>query len=512
MAFARVTSAQPGFPTATLVDVECDFSKGLHSFTVVGLPDKAVEEARDRVNSAIKHSGFTPPKGHARKIVISLAPADLKKEGPLFDIAIALAYLLASEDIDFDPKGKLFLGELALDGSVRGIHGALTAAHAARKAGLSEIYVPHTNAREAAHIEGVTVYGITSLKELIEHLTETQTSPDQVDRLTPTPPPSVSYTPPKGTIDLSDIRGQETAKRGLLIAASGRHNLALFGPPGTGKTLLARAFTGILPALSFEEAIEATMIHSLAHSLSDDLIVHPPFRAPHHTASHISLVGGGATIRPGEVTLAHRGVLFLDEFPEFEKRSIESLRQPLEDRVVSVSRARGTVTFPANFILIAAMNPTPLGGAEDPRLISERERLKYQKKISGPIIDRIDMWIEVPAIDHELLAKPREKKESESRQVRELVTRARARQYERFQNTLATNSDLSVRDLEEHASLAPKAQHTLTQAAKTLSLSPRAYHRVIKLARTIADLDNADHILEEHILEALQYRPKTLFT
>ncbi|NBD74231.1 YifB family Mg chelatase-like AAA ATPase [Patescibacteria group bacterium] len=523
MSFARVHAAQPGYPQAHPVAIECDLAQGLYSFAVVGLPDKAVEEARDRVSAAIKYAGYDSPKSHSRKVVISLAPGDLRKEGPLFDLPIALAYLLAAEEVSFDPAHRLFVGELALDGSVRSVHGVLSIALAAREAGFRECYVPSDNAREAALVAGITVYPVDSLTTLVAHLTHPDA--EQVDalpgettecgrtRITPQPPtelPTQLHTPP---VDVADVRGQELAKRGLAIAAAGRHNIVLHGPPGTGKTLLARAFAGILPPLSFEEALEATMVHSLASSLQGTLVGAPPFRCPHHSASHVSLVGGGATPRPGEVTLAHRGVLFLDEFPEFDKRSLEALRQPLEDRVVTVSRAKGTVTYPASFILVAAMNPTPHGGTEEPGLIDQRVRERYQKKISGPIMDRIDMWIEVAHVPHDELSAVRSPEACgpTSAKLRETVTRARAIQHERYGEAGKCTSDLSVRELETHVPLTPACTTLLNDAAKKLALSPRAYHRTIKLARTIADLEAADAVAEHHLLEALQYRPRSVF-
>ncbi len=520
MSFARVHAAQPGYPRATPVAVECDLAKGLYSFAVVGLPDKAVEEARDRVSAAIKHAGFDSPKSHSRKVVISLAPGDLKKEGPLFDLPIALSYLLAAEEVSFEPERCLFVGELALDGSVRAVRGVLSIALAAREGGFRELYVPRANAREAALVSSITVYPVDSLSTLVAHLTCDEQG--QVDDL-PSKPSPLRIPPQERTelapalhapdIDFSDVRGQDLAKRGLTIAAAGRHNIVLHGPPGTGKTLLARAFAGILPPLTFAEALEATIIHSLASSLEGDLIAAPPFRSPHHSASHVSLVGGGTNPRPGEVTLAHRGVLFLDEFPEFEKRSLEALRQPLEDRMVTVSRAKGTVTYPASFILVAAMNPTPQGGAEEPGLINERERERYRKKISGPIVDRIDMWIPVLHVPHEELSTPRDPTVlgPTTSAVRAEVARSRALQAQRFGEAGKCNSDMSVRDLETHVTLSPVCTTLLNDAAKKLALSPRAYHRVMKLARTIADLDDATHITEAHLLEALQYRPRSVF-
>lgn len=523
MSFARVWCAQPAYPRAHLVDVEADLSKGLYAFSIVGLPDKAVEEARDRVSAAIKYTGLSSPKAHNRKVVVSLAPAHLKKEGSHFDLAIALAYLKAADEVMFDPSHKLFIGELALDGTIRPVRGVLAIALCAAASGYTELYVPSENAREAALIEGVTVFGVHSLIEIIEHfapdvseesesaqINSVTSSARSPSRLTPTPQTKVVSKPPPHTTDFADVRGQASAKRGLMIAAAGGHNIVLYGPPGTGKTLLARAFTGILPPLSFSASLEATAIHSLAGTLEGDLVTFPPFRAPHHTASHVSLVGGGASVRPGEVTLAHRGVLFLDEFPEFDRRCLDALRQPLEDRVVTVSRAKGTVEYPANFILVAAMNPTPLGGAEDPSLISERDRLKYQRKISGPIMDRVDIWIEVAHVDHTELSEKRGK-ESESARVRVVVTGARERQRERFESIDMLNSDMRVQELDRYVTLSPIVQSLLNDATKKLLLSPRAYHRIIKLARTIADLEGATDIAEDHLLEALQYRPRNVF-
>lgn len=504
MSFARVLSAQAAIPHAQLVSVEADVGRGLHQFSIVGLPDKAVEESRDRVSSAIKNSGFKSPKQSNLKIVISLAPATLKKEGGVFDVPIAISYLIASGAIQGTHEKLLFVGELALDGSVRPIQGVLSLAQCAHKEGLSGIVVPKENADEAALVDGIFVYPIKTLSELIKHLT----TPNHI------PPHTRSsrhtHTPSRG---LDDIRGQEHAKRALEIAAAGEHNIAFYGPPGTGKTMLARALAGILPPLNHEASLEVTGIHSVAGVLSQDWISEPPFRSPHHTASYASIIGGGAQVRPGEVTLAHRGVLFLDEFPEFHRDVINALRQPLEDRVVSVARARGTYTFPAQFMLVAALNPCPCGFAGSSRCTCLPIAIeKYRKKVSGPIADRIDMWVEVGEIAPENLSVHTTRaRTNETETVRARVISARRKQQERFSMhpTTTGNASMSARDIETMAHLTPQSESLLVQAAKKLHLSSRGYHRTIKLARTIADLAGSVSIKPEHMLEALQYRQRS---
>jgi len=405
--------------------------------------------------------------------------------------------------------------------------GALLLSKKALEEGFEEIFLPHENVEEAALIQGIRVYGVRHIKEVIGHLNTKNLDPVQIKkfsipslRLPPQPRTELKDEEPEWTIDFSDITEQNDAKRALTIAASGGHNVCFYGPPGTGKTLLAKAFVSILPPLSFEEALEVTGIHSLASGQRGNIITSPPFRAPHHTSSYISIIGGGTFPRPGEITLAHRGVLFLDEFPEFDRRVIESLRGPLEEGYVTVSRAKGTEVFPGEFILIASLNPCPCGFRGDPRKecsCSQGSLLKYQRKMSGPIVDRIDMWVNVSRIDQGKLSshtKNEKEKKSESKEKKTLVVLARKRQLNRFQkgeSRVILNGRMDVRDL-KNLTLLPETKKTLDVAARNLDLSARAYHRVVKLARTIADLSESDDISLDHMREALQYRPKDIFS
>lgn len=511
MQFSKLFSAQIVGLVAHIIDVEVDLSKGLHAFSLVGLPSTSVDESRDRVSAAIKNSGFVSPKQRNQKVVIALAPAELKKEGSHYDLAIALAYLMAGGETIFDPKGKLFLGELALDGMLRPIHGALLLANAAKNAGFTEIFLPVENKDEAALVDGIKIFGVRNLRETIDHLDRNNTfalTPHTLKKM------EVQEGEEGGSIvDLSHIKGQQFAKRALEIAAAGNHNLAMWGPPGTGKTMLAQAFPHLLPDLQNEHALEVTGIHSVAGTLREKIMMRPPLRAPHHTASYPAVIGGGAIPKPGEITLAHRGVLFLDEFPEFDRRVIESLREPLEEGHIRITRAKGHDTFPARFILLAAMNPCPCGkyGSEERCTCMPGTLASYTRKISGPIVDRIELWVKVSHMSHDKLSGASDAESTKS--VRERIAKARDIQQERFANhprNIATNSEMRADDIETFIKLTPKLRTLFNSSAERLKLSPRAHHKTIKVARTIADLASSEDIREEHLLEALAYRPTDL--
>ncbi len=520
---ARVYSCAVIGLDGVIVEVEVDVAQGFPGMDIVGLPDTAVQESRQRVQAAIKNAGLPYPR---RRLVVNLAPATVRKEGPAYDLPIAVGVLISEEQLPIEAvQDALIVGELSLDGSVRHSRGILPMAAVARQQGFKRIFVPEVDSAEAALIPDIEVIPVASLADLFAHLCGEQI-------ILPRSPITPENLPVVPSTDFREIKGQEHVKRALEVAAAGSHNVLMVGPPGAGKTLLARAMVGILPHMSIEEALDVTRIYSVADQLPPEvpMIQSRPFRAPHHTISHAGLVGGGNWPHPGEISLAHYGVLFLDELPEFGSRVLEVMRQPIEDKVVTISRAQGSLTFPANFQLIAAMNPCPCGYYGDslksctcsPSMVT-----KYQKRISGPLLDRIDIHVEVPRVEYEKLSDNRLGEPSATIQAR--VEAARERQRQRFSQIkqsnvkstqsgsptypeITCNADMRPAEVRQFCELDEAGRSLMRMAMGQLQLSARAYHRVLKLARTIADLAGSEHIQTPHLAEALQYRPRIMDT
>lgn len=498
--FAKVKSLGLFGMDSYLIEVEADISTGLPGFDIVGLPDTAVKESRDRVRAAIKNCGFKFPVG---KITVNLAPADVRKEGSVYDLPITVALLLASKQITVDTDDSVFIGEVSLDGRLRKINGILAMAIKAKQLGFNNFYLPHENAGEGAYVDGINIFAVDNIKNLFAHL-QGEKILQKTEKIESEKRDSFQL------LDFADVKGQVTAKKALEVAAAGGHNLLMLGSPGSGKSMLAKRFPTILPEMTFEESMETTKIHSIAGVLDPEnpMVTSRPFRSPHHTISATALSGGGSIPHPGEISLAHNGVLFLDELPEFSRDCLEAMRQPLEDGKITVSRVAGTLTYPCSISLIAAMNPCPCGFFGHPTrqcTCSQKMVTKYLNRISGPLLDRIDLHIEVPPVDYNSLSS--NGSEETSAQIRERVNKARKIQTQRYAGTgITCNARLTPALLKKFCVLSPDASKLLQVSFDRLGMSARAYDRILKVSRTVADLDESENIEMRHIAEALQFR------